>query len=258
MTIHAEAEVSVLRDLLGVYDARFLELPGPQRSRLVAGTREALGDGLGEEARAALPSAYRMRAFCIQHGLEEELERLVRDEVEGLQEGAVVVGGRVYAVYPYLRGVPRHYADVTDEIEVVHRLDAVDWRAGALRLRGSAMLERIHAREETVELVLRERLSRAECTIPTCAADAGFEARIDPAGLAPGGWDVHVAAGALGLRREARLGAVRGPRLRAAPVAGTAGERAVTAAFTKQGHLALAVTAGRRPGALWRLLRAGR
>ena len=42
--------------------------------------RYLLGE-MSETARANLPCAYRLRAFCIRHGLSDELERLIRDEI---------------------------------------------------------------------------------------------------------------------------------------------------------------------------------
>src|SRR4051794_2502803 len=89
-------EVSVLQDVLRLYDHRFLELADDQRRRLVIGTRHVLGEGLPDDVRAALPASYRLRAFCIQRGLHDELERLIREETAGHRAGAVVVGGRVY------------------------------------------------------------------------------------------------------------------------------------------------------------------
>src|SRR6266545_1911129 len=95
-----------LRDeVLGGYDGRFLAHGDDLRRRMAAGTREVLDAWLTDEIRAQLPVGHRMRAFCIQHDMIEELTRLVEDEAAGRREGAVVVGGRVYAVYPYLRGV---------------------------------------------------------------------------------------------------------------------------------------------------------
>ncbi|GAA2418347.1 hypothetical protein GCM10010191_31360 [Actinomadura vinacea] len=239
--MNSECAISVLQDLLRVYDHRFLGLDGPERERLVEGTRRVLGEeALGDAARAALPSGHRLRAFCIRHGLRAELERLIRDEVEGRPAGAVVVGGRVYAVYPYLRGVPRQDADITAEVGVAHRLDAAGWQGRRARLRGRAALERVEARETGVEIILRERGTRAERRVPAVVGDEGFEADVAVPG--PGLWDVHVAASALGVRREARLGAVRGARLKAGPQRRGLGDgTAATLHFTEDGHLALLV-----------------
>src|SRR5947208_1326597 len=134
-SVTSDSTISVLRDVLRVYDHRYLDLDRRQRERLVDGTRRVIGDeGLSDAARAALPAADRLRAFCIQYGLRDELERLIRDEVEGSPAGAVVVGGRIYAMYPYLRGVPRQDADITTEVGVEHRLDAVSWQGGRVRI----------------------------------------------------------------------------------------------------------------------------
>ncbi|MBO2450604.1 hypothetical protein J4573_26110 [Actinomadura barringtoniae] len=230
--------------MLRVYDHRFLAMDGAQRGRLMSGTRQVLGeDGLNDAARAVLPVRYRLRAFCIQHGLQDELERLIREELDGHEVGAVVVGGRVYAVYPYLRGVPRQDADVTSEVGLRHRLDEASWQGKRVRVRGVAAIERIEARETKVELILRERRSRVEHRFPADAsASGGFEVEADMALPGPGRWDARVAASALGVTREARFGTVRADRL------DTESQRraltsnlASTIYFTKGGYLAVVV-----------------
>lgn len=256
----SDSLVSVLHDVLRVYDHRYLSLDRVQRERLVAGTRRLLGEeGLSDAARAAMPASVRLRAFCIQHGLHEELERLIRDEAEGSPAGAVVVGGRIYAMYPYLRGVPRQDADITTEVGVEHRLDAVCWQGRKVRVRGVAALQRVETNHTAVDLILRERTSGKEHGFPAEPRPdgaRGFEAVADPAAVEPGRWDVHVAATAHGVTREARFGSVRAEGLRTGPQRRTAGPKDVAVYFTKGGHLALFVTdapAGASP--LARLLR---
>ncbi|MFG1999218.1 hypothetical protein ACGFNU_08730 [Spirillospora sp. NPDC048911] len=246
----SDCAISVLHDVLRVYDDRFLAMDGPQRRRLLQGTREVLGDGLSDAARDALPVAYRLRAFCIMHGLEDELERMIREESEGTRMGAVVVGGRVYTVYPYLRGVPRQYADITGEVGVEHRLDAVAWQGRRFRVRGHARIERVEARETKVEVILRERRSGVEHRFPAEPHEDGFEAQIDPVASAvgPGRWDLHVAASTLGVTREARFGTIRGDRIKAEPQRRALGT-ATTAKiyFTRGGHLAVLIRGDQRP-----------
>jgi hypothetical protein len=223
-----------LRDeVLGGYDRRFLGYDGDLRRRMVAATREVLDAWLTDEIRARLPVGHRMRAFCIQHDLVDELERLVRDEVEGRREGAVVVGGRIYAVYPYLRGVPRQDADITGEVGVDHRLTAVSWSGDRLRIRGYAAIERVATKDDTVELLLRA--GSAEHQVHTDPHQDGFEAVVDPAALEPGRWDVHVSVSALGLTMEARLGQIRSPALKTTPRE----KPHATAHFPEPGHLAI-------------------
>lgn len=242
----SDCTISVLRDVLRVYDHRYLSLDRLQQERLVAGTRRVIGEeGLSDAARAAMPASVRLRAFCIQHGLREELERLIRDEIEGSPAGAVVVGGRIYAMYPYLRGVPRQDADITAEVGVDHRLDAVAWQARRLRIRGVAALQRVETNRTAVDVILRERTSGKEHGFPAeprRECPGGFEAVADPAVVEPGRWDVHVATTALGVTREARFGSVHAEGLKTVPQRRAAGTRDVTVYFTKRGHLALAVS----------------
>ncbi|MUN42762.1 hypothetical protein [Actinomadura litoris] len=249
----SDSTISVLRDVLRVYDHRYLDLDRVQRDRLVEGTRHVLGEeGLSDAARAALPASVRLRAFCIQNGLRDELERLIRDEAEGSPAGAVVVGGRIYALYPYLRGVSRQDADITGEVGVDHRLDAASWQGGRVRLRGAAVLQRVETHRTAVEVVLRERASGREHGFAAEHREpgaGGFESFVDPAVLAPGRWDAHVTVTALGVTREARFGSVRAPRLKPVPQRRTIQgrePREATLYFTKGGHLALLVTAGAR------------
>ncbi|MQY03137.1 hypothetical protein [Actinomadura macrotermitis] len=239
-----DCTTSVLRDLLRVYDHRFLALERSQRDRLVEGTRRAIGEeGLSEAVRAGLPAAYRLRAFCIQHGLREELERLIGDEAAGSPAGAVVVGGRVYAMYPYLRGVSRQDVDITAEIGVEHRADAVAWQGqGEVRVRGAARLERVETHRTAVDLVLRERESKAEHRVAAETGEDGFTAVADMTAAGPGRWDLFVAATALGITREARFGTVRGPALKDEPLRRALGDGlTATVYFTKGGHLAVHV-----------------
>ncbi|REE98968.1 hypothetical protein [Thermomonospora umbrina] len=246
-----QPEADVLHDTLRAYDHRFLDLDADDRRRLVRETRRLLGEGPGDDVRAALPSALRMRAFCIRHGLVDELERMIRDEVEGRREGAVVVGGRVYAVYPYLRGVPRQDADITGEVRAGHRLDAVGWQGERLRVRGWAALERVEAREVLTELILRERTAGTEHRFPTTPRDAGFEALLESAQVGMGRWDAYVAVTVHGISRQARFGGTREPSVRTEPmfrrIRLPEGPTAATAYFTEGGHLAIKVGGTRLP-----------
>ncbi|RSN67904.1 hypothetical protein DMH08_12435 [Actinomadura sp. WAC 06369] len=245
MSVPTDVSISVLRDVLRVYDHRFLELDPMQRARLVEGTRRLIGpDGLDDVVRAGLPASARLRAFCVQHDLLDELERLIRDEVEGGPAGAVVVGGRIYAMYPFLRGVPRQDVDITGEVGVDHRLDGADWQGRRVRLRGAARLQRVATDRSSAEILLRERTTGREHRLPTAprtGVPGGFELLADPAAIEPGRYDVHIAATALGVRREARFGAVRPDGVRTGPQRRAVGAKDVTLYFTRGGYLALVV-----------------
>lgn len=223
--------VEFIRQVIGRYDERFLVCGDDLRRRMTAGTRQLLDGLLTDEIRAQLPVGHRMRAFCIQHELIDELTRLIADEAAGRVEGAVVVGGRVYAVYPYLRGVPRQDADITAEVGVEQELQVVRLTGGALRIRGRAAIERVAARDQHVELVLKERATGAELRVGAATGDDGFAATVELADLRPGHWDVHVSVRTLGVVRQAPLDAN-----------GALPDRpAATVYRTGDGHLAIAV-----------------
>ncbi|WP_018655355.1 hypothetical protein [Actinomadura flavalba] len=252
-----DTDLSVLRDVLRVYDHRYLTLDADQRGRLLDGTRRVLGTGLSAETRAALPAADRLRAFCIQQDLPDELERLIRDEVEGRRPGAVVVGGRVYAMYPYLRGVPRQDADITAEVGVEHRLDDVAWqgRRGDLRITGTARLERVDTHRTAVDVVLRARTGGVEHRVPADTTGDGFSAVADLAVLDPGRWDVFVTTTALGLSRESRFGSRRSPGARTDGLTRGLPHAHATVYFTPGGHLAVRVRTDLPPSPLRARLR---
>ncbi|MFC5186214.1 hypothetical protein [Actinomadura harenae] len=248
-----DCTISVLHDVLRVYDHRFLDLDRAHRDRLMDGTRRFLGEsGLSDDVRSALPASYRLRAFCIQRGLRDELERLIRDEVAGSPGGAVVVGGRVYAMYPYLRGVPRQDADITAEVGVEHRLEALAWKDGRVRVTGHAAVERVETPRTHVEVLLRERAARSEHRVAAEPSGGGFRVFLDPSVLAPGRWDVHVAATAHGVTRQARFGRVREPGLRLDDSFRHVPGRDTEAGLylTRGGHLALLVREARGPAPL--------
>lgn len=240
----AADSVEFVRQVLGRYDERFLACGDELRRRMTAGTRRLLDALITDEIRAQLPVGHRMRAFCIQQGLIEELTRLIADEAAGRLEGAVVVGGRVYAVYPYLRGVPRQDADITAEVGVEHEIHAVRLTGGALRISGRAAIERVAARDQHVELVLRERATGAELRVGGAIGDGGFVATIELADLRAGHWDVHVSVRTLGVVRQAPLGADDALPLPDRPEA--------TVYRTGDGHLAIAVRG--RARTWWRRL----
>lgn len=197
--------LSLARDLLRVYDHRFLQMEPPVRRQMVSAAKGALDGLLTADIRRALPERDRIRVFCIEHELFEELERLISDEAAGRKEGAVVVGGRVYAVYPYLRGVPRQDADITAEVGVEHCLESLSWSKGILKAEGWARIARIQAKDPVVRLVLDDGLEEVE--IEAESRGDGFEALLD---VPPrGSWTVRVEVETLGLRRSAPFGTRR-------------------------------------------------
>ncbi|WP_106397957.1 hypothetical protein [Actinocorallia populi] len=194
--------LSLTRDLLRVYDQRFLQVEQPVRRQVVTATKGMLCGLLTADLRQELPERERLRAFCIENELFDELERLIADEAAGRREGAVVVGGRVYAVYPYLRGVPRQDADITAEVGVEHRLESMAWSKGLLKVRGWARIARIQAKDPMVRLLASD--GRQELPVETEPDGDGFEALLDLPER--GSWTVHVEVRTLGLRRSAPFG----------------------------------------------------
>ena len=200
--------LSLVRDLLRVYDHRFLQMEPTVRRQMVSAAKGALDGLLTPEARRALPEHGRMRVFCIENELFDELERLISDEAAGHREGAVVVGGRVYAVYPYLRGVPRQDADITAEVGVEHCLEALSWSKGILRAEGWARIARVQAKDPVVRLVLNDGRDELEVEAePLGDGSGGFSALLDVP--QKGSWTARVEVETLGLRRSAPFGTRR-------------------------------------------------
>ncbi len=200
--------LSLARDFLRVYDHRFLQMEPPVRRQMVTASKGALDGLLTADIRRVLPERDRMRAFCIENELFEELERLVADEVAGRREGAVVVGGRVYAVYPYLRGVPRQDVDITAEVGVEHCLEALSWSKGILKAEGWARIARVQTKRTEVRLVLNDGREELEVEAePGGDGPDGFRALLDVP--QEGSWTARVEVETLGLRRSAPFGTRR-------------------------------------------------
>jgi hypothetical protein len=200
--------LSITREILRVYDQRFLAVEPPVRRRLAAATKSMLDGLLTDDVRQNLAEPHRLRAFCIENDLVEELERLIADELAGRKEGAVVVGGRVYAVYPYLRGVPRQDADITAEVGVDHSLASLGWdKQGRLRVRGSAAIARVQARNPEITVILHS--GETEHRYPASSVENGFEALLDLPER--GSWTFRIEVSVLGLTRQAPFGSVLNP-----------------------------------------------
>ncbi|GAB2809444.1 hypothetical protein GCM10022221_03520 [Actinocorallia aurea] len=200
--------LSITREILRVYDQRFLEVEQPVRRQVVTATKGLLGGLLTADVRQELPEGERLRAFCIENELFEELERLIADELAGHKEGAVVVGGRVYAVYPYLRGVPRQDADITAEVGVDHVLTGLSWdRSGRLKIVGRAAISRVQARGQEIQLIFRDGDETVAHPVSDSGEEFEYALEVPEAGM----WTVDVEVTVLGLRRTAPFGTVLAP-----------------------------------------------
>ncbi|MEV6810364.1 glycosyltransferase family 2 protein [Streptomyces sp. NPDC051132] len=221
-----------------------------------------------EGMNAQLSAMARLRLHLVRHRMLDEVLELVAFERQlartKVATPLLIEDGRALARYPFLRdperAVPDECYDVTAQLGVRHRVTRAELDGGTLHLAGHAYLHRVETREVGTELVLRERDSKTEYRLPVThtptpglGADqdegryaydlAGFEAAVDLTTaadgkpLADGLWDISLAVGAQGLRKEVRIGSKRAENVPGAPVTLVLGDgedpRAVTLYTTK-------------------------
>jgi CDP-glycerol glycerophosphotransferase len=204
---------------------------------------------------AAVPAAQRLRCYLLRHEMHAELAEVLRvgrlgevmrggrpnseDEAPVTRRG----GGepRWYAQYPFFadpaHGIPDRIYDVTDEMTLRARIDAVTWRGPRLRIEGHAYIRkldsagpgdcdiRVSLRNDRLRRTIRlkvKRVARPDVTAESNQATAcydwsGFVAEVSARRLAtlPGlplwraaSWELRVEVRGGGLRREGPTDAV--------------------------------------------------
>lgn len=187
-----------------------------------------------------LSPAHRITHSLLRQGKLELLLDFMRHYASDPAWEVLVEGDRVYAVYPFFRdaeaNVPAECFEVTWRVKVRHALSDISWRDGVLHLEGLAYIDLLDSGQTESELVLRERASRAEYTLPITRTAtpghptemwrkpfthdcAGISADIDPLTAADGDrlpagvWDVCLRLTAQGVTREDRIGRHRAPEI---------------------------------------------
>jgi CDP-glycerol glycerophosphotransferase len=245
---------SVLGSDLAVL-VRAYELAGEsQRARLADLAAGYLGT-VDDAVYAAVPAAQRLRCYLLRNRMHAELAEVLRVS----RRGEVLRGGRPngddeapvtrrggrgprwYAEYPFFadpaRGIPDRTYDVTEEMTLRARVDAVTWRGPRLRIEGHAYIRkldsarpgdcdiRVSLRNARLRRTIRlkvERAARPDVTADSNQATAcydwsGFVTEVSPRRLAtlPGlplwraaSWELRVEVRGGGLRREGPTDAV--------------------------------------------------
>ncbi|MEU3411094.1 MULTISPECIES: glycosyltransferase family 2 protein [unclassified Streptomyces] len=201
-----------------------------------------------------LSAMARLRIYLVRHRMLDEVLELGEFERQlaksKVSTPVLVVQGKAYARYPFLRDperkIPDSCYDVTGQLGVRHLVTRAEMRGTTLHLAGHAYLHRVETRDVSTYLLLRERNTQVEYELPVkhvpspgAGADedcgryvydlAGFEATVDVATAADGKpldaglWDISLIIGAQGVSKQARIGSRR-----ADDVSGKATTRIVT------------------------------
>jgi poly(ribitol-phosphate) beta-N-acetylglucosaminyltransferase len=208
-------------EVLKRFNKRFLGMPADEQRRLTAEIKKVLDRWTTADVRRRLDVRWRLRAYCVQHDLFDELLEVVRFDLSGEKAGVVREKGRVYAAHPlFRRGViPDDCFDRTLKDPPEVRLNGMERKGTVVTLSGRATWGPDD--DQRVELVLREWTTGEEHRLP--AGAPGFEVEVDLATVAggrplrPGLWDVSVAVTGHGMTSETRLGRDRADHLRKAP-----------------------------------------
>jgi CDP-glycerol glycerophosphotransferase len=210
-----------LRKMLRKFSSGWLALEPADRRRVfdtAAGILERWHTGLIDRA---LPAWAAIRAWCLQHGLLEELEHVVACPPETAYGDPLVEGRRIYARYPHFRdasGIPDRCFDITREVVPEHTLERATLVEGRLEMAGRAYLTLIGGdttvelrrwpRGETVRLdatpvptpELRDKIRRYPMAGYRVALDLGTAAGGMP--LRAGTWAMHLSIGTATIRRS--------------------------------------------------------
>lgn len=237
-------------EVLKRFNKRFLKMKPERQRRLTAEIKKVLDRWMTDDVRRRLNVRWRLRAYCVQHDLFDELLEVVRIDLGQEKPGEVTEDGRVYLAHPLFRAgtIPDECFDQTARKPVDHLLRAVEFAGGVLLLRGRATWG--PDPDQRVEVVLRETITGEEHRVPADAPD--FEVRLDLATVAgggplpPGHWDASVAVTVNGMTGESRLGKNRAGLAHGASRTwhATLGETpvTVTARHSGRGDLAFEVT----------------
>lgn len=263
-------------EVLKRFNKRFSKMRPEEQRRLTAEIKKVLDRWMTDDVRRRLNTRWRLRAYCVQNDLFDELLEVVRFDLGQDKPGEVVENGRVYLAHPLFRTgvIPDECFDRTSRKPVDHVLRAVEFTDGVLLLRGRATWGPDPG--QRVEVVLREGTTGEEHRVPAEAPD--FEVRVDLATVAGGGplppgfWDASVAVTVDGMTGESRLRRNRGTSrtwhatLGGTPVTVTAsgsrhltfevthrgavpyGQALVVDEVTTQGRSAVVVSGHRAPG----------
>jgi hypothetical protein len=237
-------------EVLKRFNKRFLGMKPEEQHRLTGEIKKVLDRWMTDDVRRRLDVPWRLRAYCVQHDLFDELLEVVRLELSGDKPGSVPENGRVYLAHPFFRAgtIPDECFDRTSQQPVDHLLSAVETAGSVVTLGGRATWGPDN--DQHVALVLREWTTGEEYRIPARAPD--FQVRLDLATVAggrrlpPGLWDVYVAVTVDRMTMESRLGSNRAEHVddaaRSWDVTLGRAPVAITAYYTKHGNLTFDVT----------------
>src|SRR5215210_8344647 len=108
-------------DVVRAYTWRWLPLEPEERHRVFEVGSELVKRWHTDYIQRRLPAWLGVRAWCLEHGLERELEDIVGTPASVAFGDPIVEERRVYARYPHFRdasGIPDACFDITRRIEL--------------------------------------------------------------------------------------------------------------------------------------------
>jgi poly(ribitol-phosphate) beta-N-acetylglucosaminyltransferase len=185
-------------DVVRAFSRRWLELGSDDRRRVFDAGAALIQRWYTDAIQARLATLSALRAYCLQHGLQSELEDIVGWPSRQAFDNPIVDGRRVFARYPHFRdgsGIPDSCFELTSRVKVRRRAIRAELRDTTLHLAGRAYLRYLGA----PTIILRRwpfgpehRLSTTSIPTPHLRdryrvyPDAGFALTIDLATCADG------------------------------------------------------------------------
>ncbi|MGP4026048.1 glycosyltransferase family 2 protein [Actinomadura sp. 3N407] len=251
-------------EVFGRLEQLYLDSSEDERKITFVGCRELLDTWLTPGLLARYSPLRRVLAHCLRHGLDAELEELLRFHRGGERPGVLLEDGRAFARYPFFRDEATGIPDTCFETSPVLRpaLTGAAWERSGLVVSGTVMIRGVHQGRPGVHLVLENDEGvrrRFECaTGPGGPDDEGrvtsFTAAFPPApaSWAGGRWAMSVEAVLEGHVLTAPLTKPRGMAVPRAVLVGDGGRRRLVRPLPLRGRgrLSLEVGGGLSPADL--------
>ena len=149
---------------------RWLALDPADRTRIFQASSAIVRRWSTPGVERRLPARGRLGLYCLQHGLQRELEDVAGAPARQVYEASIAEGRRIYAAFPHFRdgsGIPDRCFDITPQVQLMQAITRAAVVDGRVELAGTARLNSLVG--GTSEASLRRWPSGPSIPLPTIA-----------------------------------------------------------------------------------------
>ncbi|WP_395104637.1 glycosyltransferase family 2 protein [Actinomadura sp. SCN-SB] len=196
----------LLLEVFGRLEQLYLTSAPHEQKTMLTGCRDLLSAWSTPRLLTRYNAMRRVIAHCLLHGLDAEVEEILRFHRSETHPGVLVEEGRAFVRYPYFRGAALGIPDAcfATSLELRSTLTKVAWERSALVVGGTVVIRGVHEASPEVHLVVEHAdgaRHRVACTTrPGEPSHAGlvtpFTATLQPPSpsWADGVWTLNVEA----------------------------------------------------------------